>query len=57
VRGGVWVRRRLAWLTLGAGLAADDVFGTPTYTKGTPAVIFQVPGAGLELGGVIAVDL
>ncbi|HMG53316.1 MAG TPA: hypothetical protein VK601_07535 [Kofleriaceae bacterium] len=56
-RGGVWARWRLARLTVGAGLAADDVFGTPTYTKGTPAVIFQVPGTALELGGVIAVDL
>jgi hypothetical protein len=57
-RAGVWARWRVAWLTVGAGLAADEIFGTPTYTKsGTPAVVFQVPGVGLELGGVIAVDL
>ena len=57
-RAGMWARWRLARFTVGATLAADEVFGTPTYTKtGTPAEIFQVPGAGLEIGGVIAVDL
>ena len=29
-----------------------------TYTKtNSPAEVFQVPGAGIELGGVIAIDL
>jgi hypothetical protein len=57
-RAGVWARWRLAWFTVGATLAVDEVFGTPTYTKtNSPAVVFQVPGTGVELGGVIAVDL
>ncbi len=57
-RAGVWARWRLARFTVGATLAVDEVFGTPTYTKtDTPAEIFQVPGAGVEIGGVIAVDL
>jgi hypothetical protein len=57
-RGGVWVRWRHARWTVGVTLDADEVFGTPTYTKvGTAAEIFQVPGVGVELGGVIAVDL
>ena len=57
-RAGLVARWRVAWFTVGAALAADEVFGTPTYTKTeTPAVIFQVPGTGVELGGVIAVDL
>jgi len=58
LRGGVWVRWRLARWTLGVALEADTSFGTPTYSKtGTPAEIFQVPGAAAELGAVIAVDL
>lgn len=57
-RAGVSARWRLARFTVGATLAVDDVFSTPTYTKtGTPAEIFQVPGLGVELGGVLAVDL
>jgi hypothetical protein len=57
-RAGVWARWRLARFTVGATLAVDEVFGTPTYTKtNSPAVVFQVPGTGVELGGVIAVDL
>jgi hypothetical protein len=56
-RGGISVRWRRAWFSIGATVAADDSFGTPTYTKsGTPAQIFQVPGMGIELGAVIAVD-
>jgi len=57
-RAGVGARWRAARFTVGATLAADEVFGTPTYTKtSTPAEVFQVPGAGIELGGVIAIDL
>jgi hypothetical protein len=57
-RGGLWVRYRLAHFTLGAALDVDGSFGTPTYNKiDTPAVIFQVPGVGVELGAVVAVDL
>ena len=58
LRGGVWARWRLARWTIGATVAVDDAFGTPTYTKiSTPAVVFQVPGIGAELGAVLAVDL
>lgn len=58
VRGGVWVRWRIARWTLGAALEVDGSFGTPTYSKtDSPAVIFQVPGVGVELGAVAAVDL
>ena len=57
-RGGVWARLRYARFAVGVSLSVDDVFGTPTYTKtDTPAVVFQVPGGGVELGGVITVDL
>jgi hypothetical protein len=57
-RAGVWVRWRLARFTVGATLAADEVFGTFTYTKtDSPAPVFQVPDAAIELGGVIAIDL
>lgn len=57
-RAGVVARFRLARFTVGATLAADTVFGTPTYTKSnSPAAVFQVPGGGIELGGVIAIDL
>jgi hypothetical protein len=58
VRGGVWVRRRFARFTVGAALAVDRSFGTPTYNKNIGAAeIFQVPGMAVELGGVLAVDL
>lgn len=57
-RAGVTARWRLARFTVGATLAAEQSFGTPTYTKtNSPAEVFQVPGAGIELGGVIAIDL
>jgi hypothetical protein len=58
VRGGVWVRWRMARWTLGAALDIDGSFGTPTYSKtGSSAEIFQIPGVGVELGAVAAVDL
>lgn len=57
-RAGLSARWRLARFTVGATLAIDEVFGTPTYTKTeTPAVVFQVPGMGVEFGAVIAIDL
>jgi hypothetical protein len=57
-RAGACARLRLARFTVGATVTADKVFGTFTYTKTTGAApIFQVPDFGLELGGVIAVDL
>jgi hypothetical protein len=57
-RAGLCARLRLARFTVGASLAVDDVFGTPTYIKTVGAAeIFQVPGTGVEIGGVIAVDL
>jgi hypothetical protein len=57
-RAGVWVRWRLARFTVGATLAADAIFGTPTYQKTVgKAEIFQVPGSAVELGGAIAIDL
>lgn len=57
-RGGVAARLRYTRLTVGATLAIDAVFGTPTYTKvEQPAEVFQVPGGAVELGGVIAIDL
>jgi hypothetical protein len=57
-RAGMWVRWRLARFTVGATLAVDQVFGTSAYQKMTgAAVIFQIPDSGVELGGVIAVDL
>jgi hypothetical protein len=58
VRGGMWVRWRYTRWTLGVACDVDQTFGTPTYSKtGTPAEIFQVPGAAVELGAAIAVDL
>jgi hypothetical protein len=58
VRGGLWARWRYTRWTFGAICDADQTFGTPTYSKtGTPAEIFQVPGAAIELGAAIAVDL
>lgn len=57
-RAGMWARLRYARFAVGVSLDVDDVFGTPTYTKmDTPAVVFQVPGTGIELGAVITVDL
>ena len=57
-RAGLSGRWRVARFSVGVTLAADDVFGTPTYTKtGTPAEIFQVPGTAVELGAVIAVNM
>jgi hypothetical protein len=57
-RGGVWVRRRFARLTVGAALDVDEVFGTPTYSRfDRPAEIFRVPGMGVEVGAVVSVDL
>jgi hypothetical protein len=57
-RAGVCARWRLSRFTVGATLAVDAVFGTPTYTKiDSPAVVFQVPDTGVELGGMIAIDL
>jgi hypothetical protein len=56
--GGLTVRLRHAWWSFGATAAVDESFGTPTYSKpNSPAEVFQVPGLGLELGAVIAVDL
>jgi len=58
VRGGMWVRWRVARWTIGAALDVDGSFGTPTYSKSsTPAEIFQVPAVGVEFGAVVAVDL
>ena len=57
-RAGMWARWRLARFTVGATLAADQVFGTSTYKKTVGAAeIFQIPGGDIELGGVIAIDL
>jgi hypothetical protein len=56
--GGLTVRLRHAAWSLGATVDVDGSFGTPTYSKtGASAEIFQVPGVGVELGAVIAVDL
>lgn len=58
-RTGVWARWRIARFTIGATLAADAIFGTPTYTKtiNPRSPVFQEPGLGVEVGGGIAVDL
>lgn len=57
-RAGMWARWRLARFTVGATLAADRIFGTSPYKKTTgQAEIFQIPDSGIELGGVIAIDL
>jgi hypothetical protein len=57
-RGGVWLRWRLARWTVGAALDIDGNFSTRTYNRlDTPAQIFRVPAVGVDLGGVIAVDL
>jgi hypothetical protein len=57
-RAGVWVRWRLGRFTVGATLAGDEIFGTSTYQKAVgQAEIFRMPGSGIELGGVIAIDL
>jgi len=56
--GGLTLRVRYAQWSLGVTAAADESFGTPTYSKtNSPAEVFQVPGIGAELGAVIAVDL
>jgi hypothetical protein len=58
-RGGLWIRWRMAarW-TLGAALDIDASFGTPTYSRiDASAEIFQVPGLGVDLGAMAAVDL
>jgi hypothetical protein len=56
--GGLTVRWRYARWSLGATVDADKSFGTPTYSKtNSPAEVFQVPGVGVELGALIAVDL
>jgi len=58
MRGGLWVRWRLGRWTIGAALDVDGSFSTPTYSKSdAPAEIFQVPGLGVELGAVVAMDL
>lgn len=59
VRGGLWVRWRMARWTFGAALDIDGCFGTPTYTKADNerAEIFQVPAVAVELGAIVAVDL
>jgi hypothetical protein len=57
-RAGMWARVRYTRFAVGVSLDVDEVFGTPTYTRlDTPAEVFQVPGIGIELGAVIAVDL
>ncbi len=57
-RGGMWVRWRASRWTFGAMLDVDGTFGTPTYNKtDSPALIFRVPGLGVEFGAVAAVDL
>ena len=59
LRGGLWARWRYARWSLGAILAVDHAFGTPTYMKTTAgnANVFQVPDLGIDIGGLIAVDL
>jgi hypothetical protein len=57
-RAGLAARWRIGRFTVGATLAADQVFGTSTYKKTTGnADIFAIPGGSIELGGVIAIDL
>jgi uncharacterized protein (UPF0371 family) len=60
-RAGVSVPQKNVVRVLPTGLSQvlpDETFGTPTYTKtGTPATVFQVPGTGVKLGAVLAVDL
>jgi hypothetical protein len=55
---GVWVRRRLAMWTLGAGVGAELRPGTPTYTRtgGSGQTIFDVPAFGVEIGVVASAD-
>jgi hypothetical protein len=57
-RAGVSARMRIARWTFGVAVDVDENFGTLTYskTKGS-AEIFQVPGTGVEVGAVIAIDL
>jgi len=58
IGGGLAVRWRLARWTFGGTIDIDGSFGTPTYSKtGSPAEIFQVPNVGVELGGLIALEL
>jgi len=57
-RGGLWVRWRMARWTVGGMFDIEGNFATPTYRKtASSAEIFQVPGVGIELGAVAAVDL
>ncbi|TMQ16741.1 MAG: hypothetical protein E6J90_11045 [Deltaproteobacteria bacterium] len=57
-RAGVAARWRYARLSLGVVLDIDGTFGTVTYTKtNSPAEVFQIPGAAVELGALAAVDL
>jgi hypothetical protein len=56
--GGLTLRWHYARWSLGATVLVDESFSTPTYSKtNSPAEVFQVPGVGVELGAVIAVDL
>jgi hypothetical protein len=58
VRAGLALRWRARRWSLGAQLALDASFGTPTYTKtGASAEIFRMPDVGISLGAVLAVDL
>ncbi|MCW5807308.1 MAG: hypothetical protein KIT31_33440 [Deltaproteobacteria bacterium] len=56
--GGMWVRRRFAMWTLGAGASLEGRPGPPTYTRsnGNNQTIFQVPSFGVEVGVLAAAD-
>ncbi|HEV7557643.1 MAG TPA: hypothetical protein VGO00_19395 [Kofleriaceae bacterium] len=58
VRGGAWAWWRWDRFRVGGGIAADHVFGTPTYTKlgQARAVVFEVPSFGVVAGAAASVS-
>lgn len=57
LRAGVTARRRFGRWTVGGGVIADRVLGTPTYTRtGSSAEIFRVPAFSIAVGTLAAAD-
>jgi len=58
IRGGAWAWWRWDRFRVGGGVAADHVFGTPTYTKPgqVRAIVFEVPSFGVVAGVAASVS-
>lgn len=57
VRAGMWVQWRRGTWGVGGGLHGDALIGTPTYTRATGQMLFEVPGFAVSASVMLTATL